>query len=173
MTRKHNQINYAIRRTLANYGIGYTVEPKGLPLKDTTEESRGPRAQDGPDGLLSAGEGLTAVEVHCAHQRLFHSTGTNYDSVTTARNTKTHKYRDADFETKYPGIKLVIFTVSTGGVILDQKSPGPSSIRPIKKHWLPYADNEGRGLLRMLYVEVAFAVARSIGHILELAKMRK
>ena len=95
------------------------------------------------------------------------------DSIINARNGKSKKYNDADFLESYPGINLVIFSVSTGGVILDRKHPGPSTIRSIKKHWLPFADNEGRGLLRMLYVEVAFAVARAIGNVLELAKIRK
>ena len=58
-------------------------------------------------------------------------------------------------------------SVSTGGVI------HPESIRWIKEQWLPVAEDGGKRLLRMMYVEVAFAVARSVGNVLQLAKVMK
>ena len=205
MVRKHNALNSAIRRVAREYGIDYSLEPRGFPVPpperkrppptddpglndecgnepdDEGEVDDGDESDDeiyqertmyakkcdGPDALLNTFAGLTALEIHCSHQRLFYATTdkTNYNSVMRARQSKKYKYNA--FQKTYPGVLVEIMSVSTGGVI------HPEAIRWIKEQWLPVAEDGGRGLLRMLYVEVAFAVARSVGNVLQLAKLMK
>ena len=171
LVRKHNSVNHAVSRTIVNYSIDYSKEPRGLPVVHLEKENDGHlrpyRHFDGPDGLFNTFDGLTALEIHCSHQRLFYSPGDrdHYDSVTVARSEKMYKYRN--FEKNYPGIHLEVFTVSTGGVIHQD------TIQQIKERWLPVADQGGSGLLRMLFIEVAFAVAKTLGNVLQLAKVMK
>jgi hypothetical protein len=164
LIKKHNSVNYAIQKVLSSYNMGYTLEPNGLPKTDADVGSK--RKYCGPDGLLTTDDGLTAVELHCSHARLWYNPkSSNYDSVRTARNNKVDDYKN--FETKYPGVSVQIFTVSTGGVI------HPDTIKFIKNTWLPLARNSGRGLLRALTVEIWFAIARAVGSAVQIARIRK
>ncbi|PHQ86297.1 MAG: hypothetical protein COB65_01350 [Thalassobium sp.] len=187
ITRKHNAINYAVRRVCRHYGIDYTMEPRGLPMpksqKDLDKEKKKLeqrklldeeqkkkfKKQDGPDGLLNTHAGLTALEIHCPHQRLYttdsDATNSAFDSVAKATSDKKEKYKT--FNNTYGGIAVEIFTVSTGCVIV------PHTLEKVKENWLPVADQNGRGLLRMLQVEVAFDVTRAVGTLLQLAKTLK
>ena len=165
LTKRHNQINYAIARVLADYHMGYTIEPNGFPKTGSSTE-RGTRKYDGPDGLLTTEEGLTVVEIHCAHARLWYNPkSTNYDTVAMARNNKKFDYKD--FSTNFGGIAVHVFTVSTGGVL------HPDTIKFIQRDWLPHAYNAGRGLIRALTVEIWFAVARAMGSATQIASIRK
>ena len=164
LVKRHNSVNYSIQNILSAWHMGYSVEPNGLPKTDAPKDSR--RKYCGPDGCLQTDDGLTAVELHCSHSRLWYNPrSTNYDSVRTARNNKVDDYKD--FETKYPGVKVQIFTVSTGGVI------HPDTLKFIKNKWLPLARNSGRGMLRALTVEIWFAIARAVGSALQMAMIRK
>lgn len=164
LVRKHNSVNYAIQKILSEYHLGYSVEPNGLPR--TEAPVGGKRKYCGPDGCLTTDEGLTVVEIHCSHPRLWASPkSSNTNTVQVARNNKVSDYKN--FEAKYPGTKVQIFTVSTGGVI------HPDTIDFIKTTWLPMARDSGRGLIRALTVEIWFAIARSVGSAVQMATIRK
>ena len=176
ITRKHNSVNYAVKRVLRQYGVDYTLEPRGLPMPKTkkeeqkqAEQQKKYKKQDGPDGLLNTHAGLTALEIHCSHQRLYMTESdakdSHFDSVEIARSGKKSKY--STFPNIYKGIAVEVFTVSTGGVI------HPKTLSRIKEQWLPVADQSGRGLLRMLQVEVAFEVSRAVGVIVQMVKTLK
>ncbi|PHQ78519.1 MAG: hypothetical protein COB65_13770 [Thalassobium sp.] len=172
ITRRHNAINYAVKRVCRSYGIDYTLEPRGLPMpkkKNEEQQKETFKKQDGPDGLLNTHAGLTALEIHCPHQRLYTTdsevTTGHYDSVTKARTEKHNKY--STFSATYPGIAVEVFTVSSGGVI------HKDTVSRIKETWLPVAEQSGQGLLRMLHVEVAFEVCRAQGVVAQMAKTIK
>jgi hypothetical protein len=170
VNRKHDTVNFALRRVLGHYGISYSMEPRGFPVVNLPEHGipiRKREKRDGPDGLLNTYQGVTAIEIHNSHQRLFYDAKdtTTYDSVMHSHNQKNQKYKD--FEGNYPGVFLHIMTVSTGGVI------SSDTMKHIKEQWLPVADRYGRGLLRMLYIEVAFAVGRAVGNLLQVSKLQK
>ena len=168
LTARHDSINHAIARTFTAYGIAYTKEPRQLPRKNVSEYHK-IRSKDGPDGLLNAFDGITVVEIHCSHTRLYHSPNSDqrqYDQVGCARALKKHNYKD--YANDYPGIKWTIMSVSSGGVI------HPASLEWVKKQVLPLASfRQGQGLMRMLKNEVALAVAKGTGMLFKLAKLQK
>ena len=161
LTWRHNALNDAIARVLSNYYVTYAKEPRGFPM--ATREKLSNKKFNGPDGLLNTYQGTTVVEIHCAHSRIYYKSGENtngiMDLVERARKRKITKYEN--FPTDYPGIRPVIFTVSTGGVI------HPQTITEVKDNWLPEAYKNGHGLIRALRVEVMFAVAKACGQVLQ------
>jgi hypothetical protein len=164
---KHNNVNHALARTFAHFGIPYTQEPKGLPKRNVNEYHK-LRGKDGPDGICQSLDGITVVEIHCTHQRYYHKEAekAKYCSIGASRAIKKCNY--ATFSSDYPGINCEVFSVSSGGVI------HKDTLKWVQTKMAPLASlNQGVGLMKMLTTEVAFAVAKASGSVLQLVKLQK
>ena len=164
---RHDSMNHCLSRAFTKFGIPISREPKGLPKRNVNEYHK-QRGKDGPDAITNGLEGLTAVEIHCTHQRFFHreTDYTKYCSVGASRSLKKVDY--ATFSKDYPGIHCEVFSVSAGGVIHND------TLKWLKSSIAPMASlNQGIGFMKMLKTEVTFAAAKSQGNVLQLVKLQK
>jgi len=172
IVKRHNAFNYTIRRNLRQYEMSYSVEPKGYPLSDARNQG----GANGPDGLLETTEGVeTCIDIHCTHPKLHvsHLPGADNKPATQAsmcvvkqaRYSKKCKYETAEWDKKYPGTPLQLFTISSFGV-LDSET-----LQAITSTWLPMLKDRGAGFVRTLQVDLWFTAAKFLGTVLRIAQI--
>jgi hypothetical protein len=146
LTRRHNAVNDAIRRTLKFHGVHYTMEPKGLFVVDP-DQPRIFKHADGPDGLLLTEDGYTVVEIHCTHQkwRNYNATHKHLSDIKYQRMGKQRKY--AAFLEINPEISLHLLSFSSFGLLL-------VGADIIKNKWKPLTD---AGFMKDLVTDVLFS----------------
>jgi hypothetical protein len=171
INRRHNNVNYAIRRQLNAYDNHYAVEPKGYSL--TRAENQG--GADGPDGCFESTQGIeTCIDVHVSHPRVHVShTGDNKSAtensmcvVKLARDGKIYDYSGRHhWDELYPDTPVQFFTISSYGVL------HPETLKDITQTWLPMLKDKGACFIRNLQIDLWFTTAKSLGAVLRISQV--